>query len=191
MARRRPAADPSPSSPPASSIALDMRRAGCSYFEIAAELGLGEEAAQQLVSQALEAVDGPLLAIRLELSRLDASLRGISEQAFQGNPGAIEQLMANGKRRMELLDQAWRWQLELRLAELAGEPGAGPLGTDERPAIAGEAQQVVEPIAEDAGALPAAPIQKRTRKGPAAKARQPRQKPRPRRAARGQGPGQA
>jgi DNA-binding transcriptional regulator LsrR (DeoR family) len=88
--------------------ALELRRLGFGYREIAAHLGIGRTRAHQLVTHAMEesraqvaeAVD----AIKaLEISRLDGMLRGLWPNARKGGLGAVDRVLKIMERRAKLL----------------------------------------------------------------------------------------
>ena len=85
--------------------ALELRKAGYSYAEIAADLGKHKSSAWRNVKQALkETLQEPADDVRkLELIRLDAALRAIWPMVEAGNLSAIDRLHVNLKRRAELL----------------------------------------------------------------------------------------
>lgn len=88
--------------------ALELRRAGKNYGEIAAMLDIGKTSAHRMVKAGLaeaaaqvEAQAGELIA--LELSRLDAMLAGLWPSARQGGLGAIDRVLKIMERRAKLL----------------------------------------------------------------------------------------
>lgn len=88
--------------------ALELRRAGRSYSEIAAALGASKGFAHKLVHQGLadarEAIAGSADALRAEeASRLDALLTATWPDARRGNLSAVDRVLKIMERRAKLL----------------------------------------------------------------------------------------
>ncbi len=75
--------------------ALKLRQAGQGYAEIAAGLGIDEQAARELVGRALEQqlLDDGLAQLRLDALRLEEILAGIRGKANAGDRAAVEQTL--------------------------------------------------------------------------------------------------
>lgn len=87
--------------------ALELRRAGASYREIAKALGCrletAHKAVQRGIARQIERVqDKAEAVIQLELDRLDRLLRGVWVQAAQGNTQAIDRVLRIMERRAAL-----------------------------------------------------------------------------------------
>lgn len=108
--------------------ALDLRRKGYSYAQIAAELGVGVATAHKAVQdgcgeiQALAREDADAI-VALELDRLDAMLAGVWHKASTGSTPAIRAALQISQRRMKILG------LEREKLEMSG-PGGGPIQID-------------------------------------------------------------
>jgi len=88
--------------------ALELRRSGMSYHEIAAALGIGKSQAQRYVQAGLasarEQVAAEASDLRAEeVSRLDGMLRGLWPDARKGHLGAVEKVLKIMERRAKLL----------------------------------------------------------------------------------------
>lgn len=86
--------------------ALELRKAGATYEQIAAELGIrSKRAAWGIVQTALaEITREPAQAVLdLELSRLDAMLLGLWPTARKGNHGAVDRVLRIMDRRARYL----------------------------------------------------------------------------------------
>lgn len=88
--------------------ALELRRMGLGYTEIAQQLGLGKSQAHRLVKAGLEDAREQIAAqaddLRSEeLSRLDGMLAGIWPSARKGNVTAIDRVLKIMERRTKLL----------------------------------------------------------------------------------------
>jgi hypothetical protein len=86
--------------------ALDLRKGGASFPEIARALGYaGPAGAYQAVMSALrKTLKEPAEEVRtLELARLDAMLLALWPQVRQGNQGAVEKALKVAERRAKLL----------------------------------------------------------------------------------------
>ena len=89
--------------------ALELRKAGATYQQIADELGYsGPRGAHKAVASALKAtLKEPADEVRaLELARLDAALLAIWQRVRRGDEKAIDRLLSIMKRRMDLLGLA-------------------------------------------------------------------------------------
>ena len=96
--------------------ALELRKAGATYQQIADELGYaGPRGAHKAVASALKAtLKEPAEEVRtLELARLDAALLAIWRRVTRGEEKAIDRLLAIMKKRMELLGLAAPRQTQL------------------------------------------------------------------------------
>lgn len=88
--------------------ALELRKAGASYAQIAEVLGISRSAAHKAVARALDKV---IAEVRenadrlraLELERLDHLSRELWRQALKGHLGAIDRLLKVMERRAKLL----------------------------------------------------------------------------------------
>lgn len=88
--------------------AVELRRAGRSYREIARQVGIGVASAHRLVAAAIAeartTVQEDVVELRaLELSRLDGMLGGLWPQARRGNLGAVDRVLKIMERRAKLL----------------------------------------------------------------------------------------
>lgn len=88
--------------------AVELRRAGRSYREIAHQVGIGVASAHRLVAAAISkarvTVQDEVIEMRaLELSRLDGLLSSVWPAARQGNLGAIDRVLKIMERRAKLL----------------------------------------------------------------------------------------
>lgn len=88
--------------------AVELRRAGRSYREIARQVGIGVASAHRLVAGAIAEVRATVAEdvaeLRaLELSRLDGMLGGLWPQARCGNLGAVDRVLKIMERRAKLL----------------------------------------------------------------------------------------
>ena len=104
--------------------ALELRKAGASYDEIARKIGYrSKSGAYKAVTSALnKMLKEPAEELRtLEMARLDRLLVGVWGAAVQGNQGAIDRVLRILERRAKLLglDAPQR-------RELSG-PGGGPI----------------------------------------------------------------
>jgi hypothetical protein len=103
--------------------ALALRRAGLSYEAIGRELGISKPSAFKMIARAIDAIprEEAELVRALELSRLDALLRGLWERAVKGSDTAVASVLRVMDRRAKLLglDAPTR-------RELSG-PDGGPL----------------------------------------------------------------
>jgi transcriptional regulator with XRE-family HTH domain len=90
--------------------ALDLRRSGLSYAQVAAKLGIAESTASELVQRALQGVvqEPGADVIKLELQRLDAALAAIWARVVKGEVEVIDRLLKIQERRAKLegLDKA-------------------------------------------------------------------------------------
>lgn len=85
--------------------ALGLRRAGASYEQIGAQLGITRSAARKVVTKAIARIprDDAEQVLQLELDRLDALLRGLWPQAVKGHGGAVDRVLRVMERRARLL----------------------------------------------------------------------------------------
>ncbi|MCG3151376.1 MAG: hypothetical protein GEEBNDBF_00647 [bacterium] len=98
--------------------ALELRKQGCTYVAIAAELGVSPQAVHKRVAKVLQLMheeveeEGKSLR-RLEAERLDALQLACWNQAMRGNLKAVEQVLRIMDRRARLLglDQAPKQEL--------------------------------------------------------------------------------
>ena len=110
--------------------ALELRRMGKGYTEIAAALGIGKSQAHRLVTAALidarQQVSADANDLRAEeLSRLDAMLGGLWADARRGNVSAIDRVLKIMERRARLLGL----DAPTRLAH-GGDGAAPPIQTE-------------------------------------------------------------
>lgn len=84
--------------------ALEMRKAGASYREIADALGISTQSVGVLVRGALALIENEHAADvrKLERERLDVALRGIWPRVKEGNPRAVTSLIQIQERRAKL-----------------------------------------------------------------------------------------
>lgn len=85
--------------------ALELRKAGATYEQIGAKLGITNQAAHRLVSRGLAALGKEAAedVLALELSRLDGLLMAMWPQARRGNHGAVDRVLRIMERRARLL----------------------------------------------------------------------------------------
>ena len=88
--------------------ALELRRMGKGYIEIASVLGIGKSQAHRLVqsglSEARAQIDAEASELKAEeLSRLDAMLSGLWPDARKGGQGAVDRVLKIMERRAKLL----------------------------------------------------------------------------------------
>jgi hypothetical protein len=88
--------------------ALELRRLGFGYREIAAHLEIGRTRAHQLVAAAMEDAKAQVAesvdVIKAEeISRLDGMLRGLWPNARKGGLGAVDRVLKIMERRAKLL----------------------------------------------------------------------------------------
>ncbi len=88
--------------------ALELRRMGKGYIEIAAALGIGKSQAHRLVQAGLTdaraQISGEADELRAEeLSRLDGMMSGVWPAARKGSVGAIDRVLRIMERRSRLL----------------------------------------------------------------------------------------
>ena len=88
--------------------ALEFRKAGMTYEQIAGELGVTTAAAYKSVMVALKAIrekqdEAAEDVLALEIERLDIMLMGIMPQARRGNQGAIDRVLRIMDRRSKYL----------------------------------------------------------------------------------------
>lgn len=97
--------------------ALDLRKAGATYDQIAQQLGYANRGnAQRAVQTALKEITAEPArdVLTLELERLDAMLLGLWPQARRGNLGAVDRVLRIQERRARLLglDSPARFSVE-------------------------------------------------------------------------------
>ncbi len=105
--------------------ALLLRKAGATYRDIAARLGISASNAHDLVRQAFQSVRADALevaedVIQLEIERCDELLLAVWPAARKGNTAAIDRALRISERRMRLLG------LERNQIEVSG-PDGGPV----------------------------------------------------------------
>lgn len=107
--------------------ALELRRMGKGYAEIAAAVGIGKSQAHRLVQAGLQDARDQIAAraddLRaVELSRLDGMLAGLWPDARKGNQGAVDRVLRIMERRARMLglDAPTRHTL-------AGDPDGPPI----------------------------------------------------------------
>lgn len=111
--------------------ALELRRNGASFDQIARDLGYGDRTgAHKAVLTALrDTLTEPAEAVRtLELARLDAMLEGIWPAAIAGDVQAIHTVLKIQDRRARYLglDQPIRIDVEAHIRAVAIEQGLDP-----------------------------------------------------------------
>lgn len=104
-------------------VALELRKAGATYDDIARRLGYSNRsAARRLVVRALErTVSEPADELRtLECARLDALLQALWPKAMEGNPRSVEVALQVMDRRARLLglDMPQRRVVEVLTADV-------------------------------------------------------------------------
>lgn len=109
--------------------ALELRRMGKGYTEIARALGIGRSQAHRLVQASLAEAKAQIFTAAadlraVELSRLDAMLAGLWPDARKGSFGAIDRVLKVMERRAKLLGL----DAPLRLAH-GGDDEAPPIRT--------------------------------------------------------------
>jgi hypothetical protein len=107
--------------------ALELRRMGKGYTEIAAALGIGKSQAHRLVQAGLHDAREQIMAsaddLRSEeISRLDGMLSGLWPDARKGNQGAVDRVLKIMERRAKLLGL----DAPVRLAH-GGDPDGPPI----------------------------------------------------------------
>lgn len=110
--------------------ALELRRMGKGYVDIAAALGIGKSQAHRLVRAGLADARDQIAAqaddLRSEeISRLDAMLSGLWPDARKGQQGAVDRVLKIMERRAKLLGL----DAPLKLAH-GGDKGAPPIKTE-------------------------------------------------------------
>ena len=93
--------------------ALELRKAGATYHQIAEKLGISVSGAGLCVSRAMEALrlevkEAAEQVLELELDRLDSMLLGLWDKARRGDTAAIDRVLKIQDRRAKYLglDQA-------------------------------------------------------------------------------------
>lgn len=89
-------------------VAVELRKAGASFEEIARSLGIKKQSAHALVVKALEEIRARTTEqvehLRvLETARLDTLLKGLWPSASKGNPQAVEKAIKIMERRARML----------------------------------------------------------------------------------------
>lgn len=107
--------------------ALELRRMGKGYAEIARTLGIGKSQAHRLVQAGLQDARDQIKAqaddLRAEeISRLDGMLAGLWPDARKGSHGAVDRVLRIMERRSRLLGL----DAPVRLAH-AGDPDGPPI----------------------------------------------------------------
>jgi hypothetical protein len=107
--------------------ALELRRMGNGYAEIARQLGIGKSQAHRLVQDGLADARAQISAgaddLRAEeISRLDGMLAGLWPDARRGSQGAVDRVLKIMERRARLLGL----DAPMRLAH-AGDPDGPPV----------------------------------------------------------------
>lgn len=110
--------------------ALELRRMGKGYVEIAAALGIGKSQAHRLVQAGLADAKAQIGADAGELkaeeiSRLDAMLAGLWPEARKGGQGAVDRVLKIMERRAKLLGL----DAPVKLAH-GGDKDAPPIKTE-------------------------------------------------------------
>jgi len=108
--------------------ALELRRAGKSYPEIGAALGVAQSHAHRLVAEGMEDARAQVTteATQLraeELSRLDAMMQGLWPSARKGGVTAVDRVLKIMERRARLLGL----DAPVRSALEGGPPGSPPI----------------------------------------------------------------
>lgn len=88
--------------------ALELRRSGLSYSEIAHRIGIGKTTAHRLIEDAIREASATINdeareMKALELSRLDGMLAGLWTDARRGNVQAVDRVLKIMERRAKLL----------------------------------------------------------------------------------------
>lgn len=111
--------------------ALDLRKAGATYDQIAEQVGFSNRGnAYRAIQTALKELTAePAHEVqRLEVERLDAMLLGLWGQARRGNQGAVDRVLRIQERRARLLGLDAKTQHDMGIADrqikLAEEQGA-------------------------------------------------------------------
>jgi hypothetical protein len=112
--------------------ALELRRMGKGYVEIAATLGIGKSQAHRLVQAGLAdaraQIDAEASELKAEeLSRLDAMLAGLWPDARKGQQGAVDRVLKIMERRSKLLGL----DAPVKLAH-GGDPDAPPIQSEQK-----------------------------------------------------------
>lgn len=115
--------------------ALELRRAGQGYIEIANRLGISKSQAHRLVTEALKEstaqIDAEARQLKAEeLSRLDAMLSGLWSDARKGQQGAVDRVLKIMERRSKLLGL----DAPVKLAH-GGDPDAPPIKNEHAHAL--------------------------------------------------------
>lgn len=88
--------------------AVELRKAGATFEQIGAQLGITRQAAFRTVNVALAKVNAEIIAEAdtmrsLELERLDKLWQTMYKQAVTGNQGAVDRCLKISERRAKLL----------------------------------------------------------------------------------------
>lgn len=115
--------------------ALDLRRKGLGYTQIAAQLGIALGTAHGLVKSGLADAEAQIDASArdlkaVELSRLDAMLAGLWEKAKNGGLEAIDRALKIMERRHKLLGL----DAPIKVG-IGGDPDAPPVETKNTPML--------------------------------------------------------
>jgi len=116
--------------------ALELRRGGASYREIARRLGIGKSRAHELVRAGVDSARGQVAEssdelLALELSRLDGLLYALWPRAARGELAAVDRVIRIGERRARLLGL----DAPARTALQGGGDDAPPITTGARVAF--------------------------------------------------------
>jgi hypothetical protein len=112
--------------------ALELRRMGKGYIEIAAALGIGKSQAHRLVQAGLQdakaQIDAEASELKAEeISRLDAMLAGLWPAARKGEVTAIDRVLKIMERRSKMLGL----DAPVKLAH-GGDPDAPPIKSEQQ-----------------------------------------------------------
>lgn len=133
--------------------ALELRRQGLNYHDIARELNIDTRTAYRIVQEALTRwIAEPAEDVRLlELQRLDALLAALWDKAIAGDLAAVDRVLRIMERRAKLLglDQIEIVNTDLGYAVLKLIQKLPPL--DSGQVIDGEYRTLPEPEGEDSG----------------------------------------
>lgn len=88
--------------------ALELRKQGASYDQIAHAMNTGKDYAYKLVIRGLKRIDTKMREgldemVRLEVERLDAMLRAVWTKAREGDLKAVDRVLRIMQRRADLL----------------------------------------------------------------------------------------
>lgn len=109
-------------------VALDLRRRGYTFRQIAAEMKVTLRVAHRLVMDAFkqhaaQAAENSELLVRLQMERLEAMWRGLAPSAEAGNSRSIEVALRLLERQAKLLglDAPVKQEVKVSYAELSDE----------------------------------------------------------------------